>query len=91
MYGEKNGCLEKENGLDKPEIWGKIYMFIISYTHQRLFWLLSTVLVSLSRKLFFCVCTSAYAFLGFNFEVNSYCDSLFSQTTSNFSLLSVKD
>lgn len=59
------GCQEKENGLDKPEIWGK---FIRKYTNQRLFWLVSTILVSLSRKLF-CVCIyMLYTSRDFNFK-----------------------
>lgn len=28
LYGEKNGVPDKENGLDKPQIWGGVVLYV---------------------------------------------------------------
>lgn len=83
IYREKN-----VSGQVHKMVWrnlrseGSLFsMFISNCTHRKLFWLVSTILASLSRKLCVClfvsVCLSVYSSPGFNFKLNSRCDSLF--------------
>lgn len=75
------GCPDEEEGLEKPQLWGKI-RFICS---------LRIVLIKGAsgfveqEMIFLCVGIFVYTSLGFIFKVNVHCD-LFFYATSNFSL-----